>query len=899
MPNQDVQRILSKLSNLPLGIDMGTDASLLQDSQASLAINLDFGGDLVTTRPPLASIPLDTVLTGRFQGAGFYDYSGLQAPMAMIDSHLYIFDLQADDTAQVRDVTPTTGGYPYPTTLEFVHLFQAEPYMIVLGYQQKPMIFDGANTRFAGPQEVPSGVLGTYAWGRIWVALNDRRSFVAGDIVYGPSGTPAQNFIDAILKFTENDFLNEGGLFGVPNNAGPITSMLALATIDTSLGIGPLLIGTANSVVSVNAPTDRTTWKNLTYPIQTISLIDYGPLGPRSTIPINNDMWYRSIDGIRSFLIGRRSTNSTALGNTPQSHEISPVLFADTQALLGFSSAVLFGNKARFTVAPRATDQGVVHDGQAVMNFDSLSTINLKQPPIWEGFNSGLPIFQLVKGRINGTERAFAFALNETAGTVELWELLPTGYYDTYRAISGGDTTIVRTPIATQLESKRFEYERLVKLIMAELYLDDIVDDITLTIKFRPDEYPDWVTWATIRLCASISQCTLTSTDQFSCTIFKPNARTYAVRIRLPRPPEDCNVIVGMPLDRGYAFQFRFEGLGHFRLRKFRPHLRIQPDATEGECPTQQECITFPHCDLPLFDYQIERGPTVAAPVLDLSIASTPGNTILEWEQESTPDTNEVWRSKNGGAFSLLATLTGALTTYTDTDAMGAGDVWCYKVRSILVGTTSAFSNEGCALKDHFFLDTGAVSQPTWILAYGDFGADDPGAVTSLDLSGLKRVYGGLFIDTMSSLTTVNLDSLVSVGGIFLFSTSTMALISLPVFTTLGGTITANTCPNLTTFSAPLWATASADLQLDNNVLTSISIPSLVLGNGQTYAFDNNALSAASVELILARAVASTVTTASIFLNGGTNAGLASLSVQGQTDYAALITAGNTVNINA
>ncbi len=497
--------------------------------------------------------------------------------------------------------------FGYPPTLESVYMFQAEIYMIILGRQQTPLIFDGASTRLAGPQEVPSGLLGLYAWGRIWIALNDQRSFVAGDIVYGPSGTPAFSFVDAILKFTENDFLSEGGFFAVPTSAGPITAMQALATIDTSLGLGPILVGTSNSVVSVNAPPDRTTWKNLTYPIQTISLLDYGPLGPRSTIPINNDMWYRSTDGIRSFLIGRRATNSTALGNTPQSHEVSPVLASDTQSLLDLSTAILWANKARFSVQPRRTTQGVVHDGLAVMNFDSLSTINFKQPPIWEGFSSGLPIFQLVKGRLRGDERAWAWALNEASNVIELWELLETGYYDTYRAVSGDDTTIVRTPILTQLETKRYEYERLVHLIMAELYLDDIVDDITLRVLFRPDEYPSWVHWATIQLCASVSQCVLTTSAQFSCTIFKPNARTYAARIRLPRPSEACNTIVGMPLDRGYAFQFRFEGTGHFRLRKFRPHLRYLTDAMEGECLSEQSCITFPICDTALFDYAIAR----------------------------------------------------------------------------------------------------------------------------------------------------------------------------------------------------------------------------------------------------------------------------------------------------
>src|SRR5439155_19106527 len=142
---------------------------------------------------------------------------------------------------------------------------------------------------------------------------------------------------------------------------------------------------------------------------------------------------------------------------------------------------------------------------------------------------------------------------------------------------------------------------------MAEVFVDEIVDDISLTVKFKPDQFPAWTTWATINLCASVSQCSINTPDQFSCQIFKPNARTYAARLRLPRPPEDCNSITGIPLDRGYDFQFRVEGVGHFRLRKFRPHLRLLTDAQEGECQSTVVCATFPDCPSPWTDYSINR----------------------------------------------------------------------------------------------------------------------------------------------------------------------------------------------------------------------------------------------------------------------------------------------------
>lgn len=888
-----LDRLYGGFNALPRGIDYGTDPSLIADGQLAFASNLSFRGDLVHTRSPLVSIPLDMQLTGMFGGAGFYEMPTQQGIVLTVAGRFYLIQVTPSDLGAVTDITPP--AFSYPATIDFVHIFQAEKYAIFLGLQQKPVIYDGLTSRTAGIKEIPSGVLGLYAWGRIWVALSDFRTFAAGDIVYGPSGTPAEGGVDAILKFTENDFLNEGGFFAVPSSAGTITAMIALATIDTSLGIGPILIGTNTSVISVNAPVDRTTWKNLQYPIQTISLLDYGPVGPRSTVSAFNDVWFRSLDGVRSFIVARRNTVSP--GNVPLSHEVSPVLANDDDPLLFKGSAIVFDNRLFMTVAPRlVADSGTVHDGLAVINFDSLSTMAGKQPPIWEGVRSGLAILQVVRGHIRGVERAFALALNESNGVIELWEITRenSGYYDTYRAVAGDHTSIVRTSIQTALETKRFDYDRLVKLVMGELYLDDIVDEITLVIKFKPDEYPGWITWATIHLCASVSQCTIATPEQFTCHIWKPNARTYAARIRLPRPPETCNEIAGTPIDRAYSFQFRLEGTGHFQTRKFRPHLKVESDAFEGTCPTSAVCTAVENCELPWFDYTIDRG--VMAPVLDLSVASTPGNTIVEWEQASAPDENEVWRSKNGGAFALLATVAGTVTSYADTDAMAAMDIWCYKVR----GTGTDFSNVGCAVQDLIFLDTGAVSQPTWMLAYGDFGADNPPAVTSLSLPALKRVYGNLFLDGMTALTSLSLPALQSVGVTFLLSLSTMPALTFPALTTVGAAIDASICSNLVTLDAPVLASVGGNVEFDSNALVTVSLPVLVMLNGKTYAFDNNAMTAASVEGLLARGAAQLpgLTTASILLDAGTNAGLASLSAQGQSDRADLVAAGDTVPVN-
>lgn len=482
-----------------------------------------------------------------------------------------------------------------PAEVDFIFMFQAENYAIILGNDHTTIIYDGVKARLAGVDEVPPGVLGAYGWGRIWITQPSRRTFVAGDIVFGPSGTVALGKRDAILKFTENTFLNEGGYFGVPYNAGPITGMQFLATQDTSLGIGVLLVSCPNMVFSVNAPPDRTTWKDLTYPIQTVSLIDYGPESPRGAVPVNGDWWYRSADGFRSFIVARR--NFPAPGNTPLSREVDGIVKNDTAQLLFYGSGLLFDNKLYETVSPAVTQNGIIHKGLVVINYDLISNIGGKTPPTWEGANSGLDIFQLVKGRINNEERAFIWA--EGASDLELWEMKKDGIDD--EIVS--PAIITRKQIDCFLETRSEDFGQAIntkQLYTAELYLDDIAGNCRITIKYRPDQYPLWINWQTFNFCSSVEQCNAPA----NCGVFQANSRLYASRVMLKQPENACNTLVQSGIvTEAMLFQFRLEWTGHFRIRKFIPHAKLLSQPMEGGCLSEVACVLFPFCETAIFDY--------------------------------------------------------------------------------------------------------------------------------------------------------------------------------------------------------------------------------------------------------------------------------------------------------
>lgn len=482
---------------------------------------------------------------------------------------------------------------PNPSFLEIVFMCQAENYMLIFGGQHKTVAFDGSQARQLGRNELPPGVLGAYGWGRVWICLPDRRTFVAGDIAFG-DGTRSN-----ILNFTENDFLNEGGAFAVPQNSGPITSMNFMNQQDTSLGLGVLLVGTTNGVCTVNAPVDRTTWKNLNYPIQTISVLDYGPESPRATFPVNGDMFYRSQPGWNSFVTAHRYFNTP--GNTPMSREISPLLNFDTPYLLFFGSGMVFDNRVLQTFSPSRTSDGIIHRGLAVLNLDLLSQISGKQPPAYEGAFTGLDIFSVYKGRINGNERAFFWANND--GVFEFWEILKNGYYDTYTTGSGDSTVLTRKSIEQWVESRADDFNvpfEKKKLYMGELYLDEIIDTVIVQAQFRPDQLPQWINWGPpITICANVSLCSLPA----NCAVPQINNSGYVSRITLPQPPNTCSD-VGIPVDLGFTFQTRLNITGHARVRMFRTHAKLVPTPMEGGtvCHTTT-CKTLTGCGTDWFEY--------------------------------------------------------------------------------------------------------------------------------------------------------------------------------------------------------------------------------------------------------------------------------------------------------
>ena len=402
--------------------------------------------------------------------------------------------------------------------------------------------------------QLPPGLMGAYGLGRNWMALPDAKQFVASDLVGGSSGTQAEQYRDAVLQITENLYLAGGGNFTVPGSPGDIRAMIFATTLDVSLGQGPLQVFTPKKVFSCKAPVDRLEWQDVTNPILTESLIGGGGLGQNSTVAANGDTISRSLDGIRSLILGRRDFDTW--GNVPISREVDPQLAKDSPDLLRFGSAVVFDNRLLMTCLPVLHSKGVYWRGLIPLNFDPISTLRGKAPSVYDStLWTGLNVLQLGTGQFANIDRSYAMTLNlETGSVLELWEILKSKtpemqgreVYD-----NGRDriTWVLDSPVLFNQTDPR--KRMLLRLLGGEIFVDDLQGIVDFMTWYKPEQ-GCWEPWFAWQECAKVGRNG------------KPQFRP---RIGLGEPsPDPCDESTGRPVREAYNFQWRLVITGHCRL---------------------------------------------------------------------------------------------------------------------------------------------------------------------------------------------------------------------------------------------------------------------------------------------------------------------------------------------
>lgn len=280
--------------------------------------------------------------------------------------------------------------------------------------------------------------------------------------------------------------------------------------------------------------------------------------------------------------------------------------------------------------------------------------------------------------------------------------------------------------------------------------------------------------------------------------------------------------------------------------------------------------------------------PPAAPTNPDILGTSSDGNLIIVWGQASAPSTNEVWKQKNGGGFSLFATVAGGVTQKIDTSAMAVGDLFEYQIRAQTGGLFSAFTGTVGSKKANLFSGAAAsISFPTVVFGVGDLRAnvmvnlttysfpnmhdctDSAGVISSsvttyilpnlktsgayIQLSGCASFVGNvnlgslistvLAIDVSSGTTmsSMNLNSLVTVGDYLAYDNNpNLTSVAVPLLSSVGANLRSFACPALVSIATPSLVSVGGDIQSYNcPVLTSITRPLLNTIGGSLLAYSN------------------------------------------------------------
>ncbi len=250
----------------------------------------------------------------------------------------------------------------------------------------------------------------------------------------------------------------------------------------------------------------------------------------------------------------------------------------------------------------------------------------------------------------------------------------------------------------------------------------------------------------------------------------------------------------------------------------------------------------------------------------DIADASVFNDVIFTWTNPVPAGTsNEIWKSTNGGAFVLYATVGGGVSSFHDPLPLNVlGLSFAYKVRTISAAGTSAFTATRSVVHD--INKTGAadvsLSLPDLVmqLSNGGFGlffdnmpnlttfsapllrrVDDQmnfsgsAALASVTLTALDNVgvtnADNFFFDNCTSIATLSLPALKTVGNgggnFHLTGCTALTSLSLPVLNNVGGDFNFDSCTSLPSISCPLLAKVDESLRGDISGFTTASFPVL------------------------------------------------------------------------
>jgi hypothetical protein len=425
---------------------------------------------------------------GKFQSATSFYINGDPFVVAVISGFVFLVNL----TTNHVDNIPITGGSRLNGRLQRINRTVADEYVIFYDFPDYPVLVNGISARRADPTqyEVPPSRLGAFNQSRLFI-VNGGNEFTGGD----PVGNTAA--INPPITFQE--VLQSGAayyqqIFQLPTdyNREPVTAAATLQAVDTSTGIGPLLVATANNIYAYGTHVPRSQWEAGQFGSLIVSNV--GVVGPRAFVNANSDAFFISSDGhVRT--ISMSQNEQKAWSRIPISKAIENWVVIRDRRLLQFSVAAYFNNKIFISVNPyrvASTDfttrlpiSDYAFGGMVVLELDNVSTFGQATAPAWAGLWTGVRPMEF----ISADDRMFVFS-KDRSSVNRLYEIDPNLSYDT----ADDQIRQVRSRVYTKSYSFQNPFNRK-QLRSLELNMKDIKGDFSADVKYKVSHAPYFYDW--------------------------------------------------------------------------------------------------------------------------------------------------------------------------------------------------------------------------------------------------------------------------------------------------------------------------------------------------------------------------------------------------------------------
>lgn len=415
---------------------------------------------------------------------------------------------------------------------------------------------------------IPIGTIMAFGNGRLWVA--NRNELFAGDL--------AGSYNGAEIRFSETQYLTGGGSFSFSDD---ITGLAFLPGADTSTGQGDLIVFTRNDIGAIKAYVfNRNEWQ-ATEGMQRRLFLGGGAESPDAMVVTNNDVFFRSLDGVRSLIQTVQEAKQASV-SLADSIEANRVIKYDTERWLKYAPAVNFDNRSLHGCAPKIqkvagnpASYNIVFTKIVTQDFNP-GVYQGTYPPIYDGEWTGLQVCKFAVGVFDGEKRCFALVCGSD-GNNALYEVTANDYYDTVPDGNGGTTSL---DISSSVEFRRMNMGvpfEIKEMFRADISFSDVYGTVTWALDFAPDYYPTFLP------VQSGSVSFETETPQITACAPSELALGYA-NIRTVKPSDSCVAGVGRKARFGYLFQPKMSWTGYARLALFRLHA-LRKDASDlGEC---------------------------------------------------------------------------------------------------------------------------------------------------------------------------------------------------------------------------------------------------------------------------------------------------------------------------